>query len=328
MFEDVEIINMIKAEKTIDEMAKELDVSLDEIHRRIMSVKNSGYNLNKIVYDNGKIRYCLRKNPENSVCTLKLKLTDRYKFSAMLISDLHFGNVLARMDYLKEVYKYCQKYCIHIVINGGDLIDGDFSKGEQNISDPILQLEHVIKNYPTSDNILNLICLGNHDYSLFKYGIDVKKALENARYDLIPFGYGLGILSLESDQIFIRHSISELSFEPINKKLVLEGHRHKAAFTSEGNGFLVNIPTLSDLVLGKHEFPGVIRMDLFLNNDGYIESGHFEQFVVSDKLQTVNESVFKFDLDRDPLSEDIVRPKVRCKEINGQIDKFKRKWRC
>lgn len=328
MFEDVEIINMIKAEKTIDEMAKELDVSLDEIHRRIMSVKNSGYNLNKIVYDNGKIRYCLRKNPENSVCTLKLKLTDRYKFSAMLISDLHFGNVLARMDYLKEVYRYCQKYGIHIIINCGDVVDGNFGKGEQNISDSTEQLEYVIKNHPTSDNILNLICLGNHDYSLFKYGIDVKKALENARYDLIPFGYGLGILSLESDQIFIRHSISELSFEPINKKLVLEGHRHKAAFTSEGNGFLVNIPTLSDLVLGKHELPGVVRMDLSLNNDGYIESGNFEQFVVSDKLQTVNESVFKFDLDRDPLSEDIVRPKVRCKEINGQIDKFNRKWRC
>ncbi len=326
MFEDVEIINMIRAEKTIDEMSKEINVSLDDIYRRIMNIKNSGYTLNKIIYDNGDIRYCLRKSPEDSVCSVKLKLMDRFKFSAMVISDLHFGNVLDCVDYLKTIYNYCRKYSIHIIINGGDLIDGDFSKGEQNISDSTKQLEYVIENHPTSENILNLVCLGNHDYSLFKYGIDIKRALENARYDLIPMGYGLGILYLENDQIFIRHSISELSFEPINKKLILEGHRHKMAFTSEGNGFLVNIPTLSNLVLGKHDYPGAIRMDLFFNNNGYIESGHFEQFLVSDKLRTVNESIFKFDLDRTLLSEDMVRPKVRCKQINGQIDKFNKKW--
>ena len=58
----------------------------------------------------------------------------------------------------------CEIMTLHIIINGGDLIDGSFSKGVQKIDDPICQLDYVIKNYPFDKRILNLICLGNHDF--------------------------------------------------------------------------------------------------------------------------------------------------------------------
>ena len=329
MFENLEFLEKIKAEKTLKEIASLENSSLDEVYRKIIDFKNMGLVFDKVLYDNGDIRYIHLKKPTDERCSIKIKLMDKYKFSAMVISDLHLGNMLECMDYLDMVYDFCQKFGIHIIINGGDLIDGGFSKGEQKINDPIKQLDYVIKNYPTSDNILNLICLGNHDYSLYKYGIDMKKVLENARYDLIPLGYGLGILNVENNQLFVRHNISDLDFETINNKFILEGHRHKMAFTSEGNGFLVNIPTLSNLVLGKHEFPGAIRMDLFFNNDGYIDRGHFEQFLFSDEMHTVNEASFKFNLDYGLLNEEDVRPKVRYRSYNGQsqIDKFYKKWK-
>ena len=326
--ENTEIVQKIKEEKTLREMAQELNILVNDVHKRIMQIRNEGLVLKKIIYDSGDIRYLIKKLPQKNSCAATIKLCDSNKFSAMLISDLHFGNKLESMDYLNKIYEYCKNYGINIIINGGDLVDGSFSKGDQAIDEPEKQLEYVIKNHPYDEDVLNLICLGNHDFSLYKSGIDIKKALETARYDLIPLDYGLGILNVGENQIFIRHHITEYNFEPIYGKLVLEGHKHKMAFANSDKGFLVNIPTLSNLTLGRHEFPGAIRMDLFLDRDGYISSGHFEQFILTDKLYTVNEAIFDLDfLNHDYLSENSVKPKIR-KLQNGpsQIDKFYQRW--
>ena len=326
---NAEIVKKIKEEKTLKEIAKSLNVSMNDVHKIIMQFKNEGLILKKIIYDNGNIRYLIRKWPQRESCMTSVKLCDSSTFSAMLISDLHFGNSLESIEYLDEIYDYCKSYGINIIINGGDLIDVTFNKVIQLIDDPEKQLDYVIKNYPYDKNILNLICLGNHDFSLYKSGIDMKKALEVSRYDLIPFGFGLGILNFGNDQIFIRHNINEYNFEPICGKLVLEGHKHKMAFTNIDSGFLVNIPTLSNLTLGKHELPGAVRMDLFFDHNGYINSGHFEQFVLADKFTTVNEAIFDLSyLDHDYLSEGEVRPRIKKLPTNGQsqIEKFYQKW--
>ena len=90
--EDLDIITKIKNEKTIDEIAFEMKKSINDIHRCIINLKNKGMVFNKIVSDNGKIRYFIQKYPEDNSCFLNMKLCDKRKFSAMLISDLHFGN--------------------------------------------------------------------------------------------------------------------------------------------------------------------------------------------------------------------------------------------
>lgn len=329
MFEDTDVISKLKDEKNLNEISKELSIPLIEVHKRVMRLKNEGYVLKRIIHDDGNINYAFKYYLEffnnNSVT---LKLGNRFNFSAMLISDTHFGNEFEHIDYLDKVYEYCKEYNLHVIINGGDLVDGSFSHGNQNISDPIKQVDYVIENYPFDESIINLICLGNHDYSLYKSGIDIKTALENSRSDLIPLGYGLGIINVENDQIFVKHNIHEYTFESIDKRFVLEGHKHKVAF-SEENGLLVNIPTLSDLVLGKHEFPGAIRMDLTFNDDGTINTGKFEQFVFTDKMYTVNEIMINIDIDHTLLNEEDIRPKVKYKQGYNrlsQTEKFNRRW--
>lgn len=327
--ENMEIINKIKEEKTLKEMANELHLPLNDIYKKIMQVKNEGLILKRIICDNGDIRYLIKKWPQRDSCITSVKLSDQAKFSAMLISDLHFGNELESLNYLDKIYEYCKNYGINIIINGGDLIDGTFSRGSQTIDDAEKQLDYVLKNYPYDEEVLNLICLGNHDFSLYKSGIDMQKVLENARYDLVPLGFGIGVLNFGGDQIFIRHHINEYDFTPIEGKLILEGHKHKMAFTNCDKGFLVNIPTLSNLTLGKHEFPGAIKMDLFFDNEGYINSSHFEQFILNNQLYTVNEAIFDLNyLNHDYLSEGEFRPKIKRLQTSGQsqIDKFYQRW--
>lgn len=329
MFEDIDVISKLKEEKTLNEISKELGISLIEVHKRVMRLKNEGYVLKRIIHDDGKINYSVKNYLEFSKTnSITLKLCNKYKFSAMLISDTHFGNEFEHMDYLDKVYEYCKEYNLHVIINGGDLVDGTFSQGNQNISDPIKQVDYVIENHPFDESIINLICLGNHDYSLYKLGIDFKTVLENSRSDLIPLGYGLGIINVENDQILVKHYIPEYNFETIDKKFVLEGHKHKVAF-SEENGLLVNISTLSDLVLGKHVFPGAIKMDLTFNEDGIINTGRFEQFIFTDKMHTVNETTINLDIDHTHLYEKDIRPKVKYKHgYTGlsQTEKFNQRW--
>lgn len=325
--EDLEIINKLREEKNLNEIALELNMSVLEVHKKIMALENKGMVFRKVIFDDGNINYYIKRFPEYSKTnTLSLKVKNHFDLSALLISDTHFGSSLARLDYLDKVYNYCKDCDIHIIINGGDLIDGSFNRESQDISEPVKQLEYLIKNHPFDTNILNLICLGNHDFSLYKSGIDIKKAIENSRSDLIPLGYGLGIINVEGDQFFVRHQIPEYNFEPISGKLVLEGHKHKMAFTDEGSGFLVNIPTLSDLTLGKHEMPGLIRMDLFFDSDGHINSGRFEQFIINDKMITVNETLLNFNLNHEHVCEKDIRPKLKTKkyDYNGlsQTEKF------
>ena len=98
---------------------------------------------------------------------------------------------------------------------------------------------------------------------------------------------------------------------------------------SEENGLLVNIPTLSNLVLGKHEFPGAIRMDLTFDNEGIINIGRFEQFIFTEKMHTISELIINFDIDHTHLYEKDIRPKIKSKQsCNGlsQIEKFNQRW--
>lgn len=324
---DKELIDKINGEKTLEEIAKELNYPIALVYERIIKLKDKGFMLKRKIYDNGKICYDMCKHPMDDSCTANIKLCDKNKFSAMLISDLHFGNEFQAIDYLEHVYDYVRDNGIHIIINGGDLIDGSFSHGKQIMNNPLDQLDYLISKHPFDEKILNLICLGNHDFSLYKSGIDMKKALENSRFDLIPLGYGIGILNVNSEQIFIKHYIPDYSFFPINGKLVLEGHKHKMGIMNNDKGLLVDIPTLSNLVLGKYEFPGAIRMDLFFDNNGYIVSGHFEQFIINTKLYTVSESILDLGyLNHDYVLENEVKPKIKSLNHTSQIDKFNRKW--
>ena len=79
---------------------------------------------------------------------------------------------------LKIIYNGAKNYCIkndiHIILCGGDLIDGSFSKGSQKISDLYQQIDYFIKNYPHDDSILTFGVAGDHDLSaLGKFSINM-----------------------------------------------------------------------------------------------------------------------------------------------------------
>ena len=295
------IITMINDNFTLSEIAYNLKLSLIQVHQKIGKLQSEGYYINPMFFDDGTIKYNLYIEQVKKHTT-KLNLIDSSKFKALVISDLHVGNEYENLEYLDKAYDYARNHNINIILNCGDVIDGTFTRGNQTISDVDMQIQRVIDKYPYDKNILNIICFGNHDYSCVEDGRDIAKALYNKRHDLINGGYGLALINIEKDQFVMEHPLCSKKFKAIYNKFVLKGHHHRMMIKINHDNFFVNVPSLSDLCFGNQNNPGMIDMELSLDN-GYIQNGYFKHLGVKNKVEILSEANLEFFLKHKFLDE-------------------------
>ena len=279
------ILDLIKEGQSINEISEQVGLSNQQIFNRLEMLKFRGYLFQKKYFWDGNIRYSLNKNLENIQPTLITRQKDQ-KLKAVFISDTHFGHTKDRIDLLNFVYEYCIKNDIHLIIHGGDLVEGISEHGGKFIN-PEDQITYLLKNYPFDKSILNFLCLGNHDYTLLeKMGINISQVLEMHRQDLVSLGFGTGKLSIKKDILYVTHPISKLSCETIHNGLVLAGHSHQAKNLIRQNIAKINLPPLSGVM--EHVLPGFLSATIFFNQD-YFSSICYEQFVFTDKMYKVAE---------------------------------------
>ena len=295
-----EIYALIENGKTLNEIAKNVRLSSKQVHQKIQKLINDGYAISPIYFDDGNISYVLEKN--ESKHTINLSLSDSTKFKALVVSDIHIGNVKENLNYLYRSYDYARDHNINIILNCGDLIDGTFTKGRQMIGNIDKQIERAIALYPYDKNILNIMCYGNHDYSSCENGRDMAKAIYQRRYDLINGGYGICLVNLERDQIVLSHPLYNNSYKTVPNKFILEGHHHKMMMKINRNNFIVNVPALSDLCFGEQNNPGMLEINLVLNG-GFIQKGHLKHISVKDKLEIYGESDLEFFFKHENVNE-------------------------
>ena len=297
---EIEIFEMIDAGCSLNEISYKLWLSSRQVHQKIIKLKNEGYFIRPIYYDDGEIKYDFEE--DNSNHTINIKLCNDFKFKALVISDIHIGNTLENLSYLYKAYDYARDHDIHIIFNCGDIIDGSFTKGTQNIFNIDGQIDKVINNYPHDNYILNFICFGNHDYCSNKYGRDISLALSNSRQDLISAGYEFSLINVEKDQFALYHPINEMGFKSIPNKLILEGHHHKMLVKIKRNNYFINVPSLSDLCFGNQENAGMLEMELLFGG-GFIHNAFFKQIGVKNNFEVYSEFNIEFFLKHEKLDE-------------------------
>ena len=288
------ILNLKKENATVNDIREITRLSHKQLFYRINMLKIKGYDFKKKYYYSGDIVYNLLKGFGKELENEKTIYTSSKdtEFKALLISDIHLGSIDERPELLFEVYNYAVKEGINIIINAGDLVDGTF--GRINIVEVDKQIEHLLKCYPFDKNILNFICLGNHDYScLEKKGLDIDKILDNKRHDLVSLGYGQGCINIKNDRILICHPKTEtkenkFTFE---KGLVLSGHHHHSKNIANGNLVNLHLPTLSNMN-NDIPYPSILKMTVDFTN-GIFNIGLFEQLIfIDNKLYKVSESQY------------------------------------
>lgn len=291
----LKLLQYIKEGKTCNEICVGLNISNNELYEHLNNLKNKGFFFKRKYYGNGTITYKtirdlsginkLKKSAFNSIIT---EHKDE-QMRCLVISDLHFGNSLESIELLNRAYNYCVKNGIHIVLCCGDMIDGTFSKVEQNIEDIYTQIEHFIKDYPFDKNVLTFGVAGDHDYSgLCEGGQDITEAVRNYRHDIIIGDYNNSVINIKSDSITLHHHILGGTYFNYVSPIVFNGHLHKYKINMQTNHLNVCVPSLS---LINESLPTAV--DVVLNfNKGYISLANFKQIYFGDKDYVLNETEY------------------------------------
>ncbi len=286
--EEYDILNLINEGRSINEIAGLLSLSCQEVYEVLRRFKNHGYHLLHHFYPNGQMHSTM--NNEDKTFNHKIITSSKKdELELLVISDLHFGSIYENKEYLNVIYDYCTKEGLHLLINLGDFVEGEVNL-KNIIVPPYKQIEHALSNHPQSNDILELLLLGNHDYSLLtNYHIDVIKEILTSRSDIIPLGYAEKEIDIKNDSIVLRHPTWEFEKGTYCHKLILSGHGHQARIHMDSANTVVYLPSLSDLNLNKSHFPGALRLKLKMRC-GLIEYIVLEELtIVNHKMYTTND---------------------------------------
>lgn len=198
------IVELIKQGKSSIEICQKLKISSIDLRNILLNLKNKGIEYNKRYLLNGGTLYTSNKDLYGKTVSDSINLLTKNKeeINALLISDLHLGTKEERLDLLNLVYDYAIKNGIHIIINGGDLINGLTSERKNICRTHLSQCEYFIENHPFEEGILNICVLGNHDIKgLNKDGVNFARILENYRPDFAIAGIENGRILVKNDFI-------------------------------------------------------------------------------------------------------------------------------
>lgn len=104
------LLRLIKEGRTCNDISKELNISNKQLYNRLLTLKNNGIILERKYYSNGQITY---KIPSASLVVYNktktsynniLSLHEEEDMKMLVISDLHFGNKLERLDLVDNAF--------------------------------------------------------------------------------------------------------------------------------------------------------------------------------------------------------------------------------
>lgn len=326
----LKLLDLIKQEKTVNEIAEILNLSNKQIYNLITTIRNKGFDFARKYYSNGNIIYKPKTNifPFNNSVNL-FTTPEEQTITILAISDLHIGNQLERIDLLNKIYDYCIQEGIHIIINGGDLIDGAVNtlNAPIKIYDNVMeQIEYLMKIYPFDKNILNFTLLGNHDYSALQHaGQDLSIILQSYRHDIIPIGYEFGKINIKNSSIHVKHPIEQNLYKikntPENNCIILKGHSHKMKVSTNESNCSVSIPSLSDINYSDNNIlPTLLKLDISFKN-GRFKTVVINQLLILDKIYTLNETVSYLNTENDE-DEEIKYEETPVKKLVKKEEKY------
>lgn len=303
------IFSLLKSGHSFEEIREELQLSNLEMSNFLSSINNKihdRYNHIKY-YENGKKRFSPKEIKESGIITQK----DSNYYKAVFISDTHFGTNKENINLMDKVYDFCVGNDIHNIFHLGDLVDGTTGSIDCKILEPRAQIEHVIKDYPSDNSILNFILLGNHDLDIICEEPTLHDAIIKNRRDMICLGYGTKEFYFKNDFVVLKHLILiDKSNNNYNGKLIFKGHSHQMKFVDDLNNYMVHVPSLSDLQI-INTLPGFLLVELEFYN-GYIFETLITHYGIINN-QLINMDTVKINLKSHRKDDEIEREEVLVK---------------
>lgn len=275
------LLKLIKEGRTCNDISKELNISNRQLYNRLLTLKNKGIILEKNYYSNGQITYKIpsvssivynkAKISSNNI----LSLHEEKDMKMLIISDLHFGNKLERLDLVDNAFNYCVKNGINTILCVGDMIDSSFAKSREEYNTAEKQMKHFVKDYPHDKNVLTFAVGGNHDiYAFYKKSRSIIDYTNNYRHDIIIGDFLLNTINVKNESIDLYHHIDNFTGQKTDSVIRLHGHAHKYSTQVDSkNKLQVVVPSLSDI---NETLPTALEMNLHFKK-GFIETVDLKQ---------------------------------------------------
>lgn len=291
-----QVLSLYQEGLSLSEIQERLGCTVTEFNQILKAIKDAGYNTTKSYNSDGKITIKPNRTldfKQNN--TIRINVKDRV-LRTIFISDPHFGSEFDRPDLLKKVVNYAKTHNIHIIFNGGDMIENVYPDSNRKLSNPTVesQVKKVLRVHPYNSDIIYFNLYGNHDYkSILENGFDIARYIEERRFDMVSLGYGKCIINLKDDTIVLVHDLKKSNKNnlPNNTSLIFRGHSHKS---KNRENKIIYIPSLSDSDTSCYEFkPLVGFLDVeFIFFDKKIAKVNIKQLAfVNGEIRLANEEI-------------------------------------
>ncbi len=301
------LFELVKKRKTNREICETLHIDSSQLYSMLLNLRNNGMFISRRYYSDGSILY----RPATNFAEIKKMsiyeqdrtiITDPKEdfIKSVVFADPHFGNELEGKALLDKMFNYCIKNGIHIVLCGGDLIDGAYTKGTQTIPELYKQIEYFIKNYPSDKSILTFSVGGDHDLSaIAAEGLSIMEACNNLRHDIIIGGYNNCGINIQNDQILLTHHIDGGYHRSTSAPLILHGHLHSYKTYFKDNSLNITIPSLSSI---NQPMPTILEIGINLNK-GFFETSYVKQIYLGEQDIVLGEFTYDLSANRTLPSE-------------------------
>ena len=337
------LLDYINQGKTNQEICQLLHLESQQLYELLLQLKNRGFIFSKKLYSDGSIKY----KPHTFMAGLKnpginrtiITEPEENDFKALVLSDLHYGNKLEDKAAIESAFEYCVKNDIHIILCGGDFIDGTFSKAPKKVADIYKQLEYFIKNYPKDDSILTIGVGGDHDLSVYQTaGFDLISLCDNYRPDVIIGGYNNTFVNIKNDLIHLYHHIDTGMRHQSCANIVIHGHSHQYATSIFGNQLHVVAPSASNI---NTPFPSCLELNchfeggritfsdikhIQLGKNPAVLSSNQVQFFPEEEDSVRNEEIFRKQEEPVATEKEETEGTAYVKSRPSQIDKFYKRY--
>ena len=289
--ENQKIIAMITHGASANEIVAATGLSHRQLFYRMYLLESMGYVFNKSYYSTGDIVYEIKTTLEKESVPTIITRPGENRLTVATLADLHLNSVLDDVALLNIVYDFCAKEGIHLIINGGDLLDGFFGRSEKRHNTGYGQVRYFLDKYPFDPHIINCIILGNHDKDLLdKLGIDLRKVFAAYRHDFLSLGYGCGKLRIKRDAIYVKHHVKNgHKMEEKLSGLIFAEHSHLFRYVNMADFTKIIVPSLSHINHDEFPFPSFLKTTINFSK-GIITYIDVEQYICTDKIYKVNEA--------------------------------------
>ena len=267
------LVGEIAAGKTAVEICNDMNISRERLNYLINELSGFGYVVNREIDFKANIRYNfgLKEKQIQDPKVFTFKIPDHIKeFKIGVMSDIHYREE-KDLFVIKSICDLFQKEGINIVFIAGDLFDGtsSFRTGNFDLKDDLAKFVHL---FPQYDNMVFVICCGNHDYDIFEQEyIDLNQYLNVMRHDMICLGFDYGFVGLQNDMILLQHPKKlkdncdnfELPDSPYLPKTIFRimGHRHCFNLLAGENPTSVFSSATTDIKVPGGTMPGFLILE-------------------------------------------------------------------